>query len=59
VNEALKRALGDRRAFPYLIVKTDRIPGTLRHRVGLSLPSEAITIAVSLPRAARSSFRVI
>jgi hypothetical protein len=49
VNEALKRALGERRAFPYLIAKIDRIPGTLRHRVGLSLPPEAITIAASLP----------
>jgi CRISPR-associated protein (TIGR02584 family) len=49
VNEALKRALGERRALPYLITKLDRIEGSLRHRVGLSLPPEAITIAASLP----------
>jgi CRISPR-associated protein (TIGR02584 family) len=51
VKRALKRALGERRALPYLIGRLDPIPGSRRHRFGLSLPPEAITIApVSLPR---------
>jgi hypothetical protein len=51
VNEALRRALGERRAFPYLISKLDRIAGSRRHRVGLSLPPEAITVEpASLPQ---------
>jgi CRISPR-associated protein (TIGR02584 family) len=49
VNAALKRALGERRAAPYLIGRIETIPGSRRHRFGLSLPREAITIAVSLP----------
>jgi CRISPR-associated protein (TIGR02584 family) len=50
VNRALLRALGGRHAAPYLIGQLDRIAGTRRHRVGLSLPPAAITIApASLP----------
>ena len=50
VNRAIERALGERRAKPYLIVKLDRIAGSRRHRFGLSLPPEAITIGpASLP----------
>jgi len=49
VNQAIERAL-DRRARPYLIVKLDRVRGSRRHRVGVLLPPEAITIApASLP----------
>jgi hypothetical protein len=49
VNRAIARALGERRALPYLIGKLDRIEHTRIHRYGLSLPPEAITIAASLP----------
>jgi CRISPR-associated protein (TIGR02584 family) len=50
VNGTLKRTLGARRALPYLIGKLDPIPGSRRHRFGLSLLPEAITIApASLP----------
>jgi CRISPR-associated protein NE0113 (Cas_NE0113) len=50
VKRAIERSLGERRALPYLIGKLDPIPGSRRHRFGLSLPPEAITIAaVSLP----------
>jgi len=45
---ALKRALGERRASPYLIARLDPIAGTRYHHFGLSLPPEAITIAPSL-----------
>jgi hypothetical protein len=45
VNRAIKRALGDRLATPYLIVKLDPIAGSRIHRFGLSLPPETITIA--------------
>jgi len=50
VNAALKRALGERRAAPYLIGRLDTIAGSRRHRFGLSLPPEAVTIAASLRR---------
>jgi CRISPR-associated protein (TIGR02584 family) len=50
VNRAVKRALGERLAGPYLIVKLDPIAGSRLHHFGLSLQPEAITIAVaSLP----------
>jgi hypothetical protein len=50
VNNALRRALGERWALPYLIGKLDRIGGTRLHRYGLSLPPEVISIApASLP----------
>jgi hypothetical protein len=45
VNAALKRALGVRRAHPYLIGRLDMLPGTRVHRFGLALPPAAITIA--------------
>jgi CRISPR-associated protein (TIGR02584 family) len=48
VNAALKRALGDRRASPYLIGRLDPIVGTRYHRFGLSLSPEAIVIVPSL-----------
>jgi CRISPR-associated protein (TIGR02584 family) len=52
INRAIERALGERRALPYLIVQLDRIAGSRRHRFGLSLPPEAITIGpASLPAA--------
>jgi CRISPR-associated protein (TIGR02584 family) len=50
VNGTFKRALGERRASPYLIAKLEPIAGTRYHRFGLALPPEAITIApASLP----------
>ena len=49
VNGTLKRKLGARRASPYLIGRLDTIPGSRRHRFGLALPPEAVTIAASLP----------
>jgi len=50
VNQALTRALGERRASPYLIRKLSSIAGTRRHRFGLSLGPEEVTIAsASLP----------
>jgi CRISPR-associated protein NE0113 (Cas_NE0113) len=50
INRAFKRALGKRWASPYLIETLGLIAGTRYHRFGLSLPSEAITIAAaSLP----------
>jgi CRISPR-associated protein (TIGR02584 family) len=54
VNRAIERALGERRAKPYLIVKLDRIAGSRRHRFGLSLPPEAITIGPASLRAQHS-----
>jgi CRISPR-associated protein (TIGR02584 family) len=51
VNQALKRALGERRAQPYLIAKLDAVAGTRYHRFGLSLPPEAITVAPAKPAA--------
>jgi CRISPR-associated protein (TIGR02584 family) len=50
INGALRRALGERRAEPYLIVKLEKIADTRYHRFGLALPPEAITVAAaSLP----------
>jgi CRISPR-associated protein (TIGR02584 family) len=51
VNGALKRALGERRASPYLIVALDPIAGTRYRRFGLALPPEAVTIAGASLRA--------
>lgn len=52
INRAIKRALGERRAAPYLICQLDRISASRRHRFGLSLPGETITIdAASLSSA--------
>lgn len=48
VNGTLKRALGARRAGPYLIGKLDPIAGTRYRRFGLALPPTAITITASL-----------
>jgi CRISPR-associated protein (TIGR02584 family) len=48
VNQALRRALGAHRAAPYLIVRLDTIAGSRRHRFGLALLPEAVTIAASL-----------
>jgi CRISPR-associated protein (TIGR02584 family) len=45
LNRALKRALGERRAAPYLITRLTPIPGTRYHQFGLSLPPEAVMIA--------------
>jgi CRISPR-associated protein (TIGR02584 family) len=47
VNGALRGALGQRLAAPYLIVKLNPIAGTPYHGFGLSLPPEAITIAAA------------
>ena len=44
VNRALTKALGKRRAEPYLITALEFIPGTRYHRFGLQLPSAAITV---------------
>lgn len=44
INRAIKLALGERRAVPYLITKLDPIKGTHYHRFGLDLPGEVITI---------------
>jgi plasmid maintenance system killer protein len=49
VNRAVKRALGERLAAPYLIVKLDPIAGNRIHPFGLSLPPGSVTIAASLP----------
>jgi CRISPR-associated protein (TIGR02584 family) len=50
LNGALKRALGERWALPYLMVKLDKISRTRLYRYGLSLPAEAITVVpASLP----------
>jgi CRISPR-associated protein (TIGR02584 family) len=48
VNGKLRRELGARRAAPYLIGSLELIPGSRRHRFGLALPPEAVTIAASL-----------
>jgi CRISPR-associated protein (TIGR02584 family) len=45
LNRALTRALGERLAAPYRIVRLEREPGRKAHRYGLLLPPEAITIA--------------
>ena len=45
LNGALKRALGQRLALPYLIVKLGRLTGTPYQSFGLALQPEAITIA--------------
>ena len=44
MNAQLVDLLGQRRAAPYLIAKTEPIPGTRYRRIGLELPSEAIEI---------------
>jgi hypothetical protein len=44
INRGIERALGERWAPPYKIYQIERIAGTRRHRFGLSLPPEAITI---------------
>ncbi len=53
VNAALKRALGARRAHPYLIGRLDMLPGTRVHRFGLALPPAVITIVGASLRAQR------
>jgi len=53
LNGALKRALGERRAAPYLIARLEPIAGTRYHRFGLSLPPEAIAIAAASLRGRR------
>jgi hypothetical protein len=59
VNRAFRRALGERLASPYLIVKTEPIAGSRLHRFGLSLPPDAITIApASLPAQRRRADKV-
>jgi CRISPR-associated protein (TIGR02584 family) len=50
VNGTLRRALGQRRAPPYLIERLGPIAGTRYHRFGLSLAPEAITIAAGTRR---------
>jgi len=57
INSALKNALGERRAMPYLISVLDPLPikGRRCRPYGLSLPAEAITIhAAGLPARQRS-----
>ena len=44
VNQAIRKALGERRAKPYLVERLERIPGTRYHRFGLGLPPERISI---------------
>jgi hypothetical protein len=44
-NRAIKRALGDRLAAPYLIEKLEPVAGRRIHQFGLSLPPGTITIA--------------
>jgi CRISPR-associated protein (TIGR02584 family) len=55
VNRAIRRALGERLAAPYLIVKLDPIAGSRINRFGLLLPSETITIARTSVRAHRDA----
>jgi CRISPR-associated protein (TIGR02584 family) len=45
VNDALERALGERRAWPYRIARLGPIAGTRYYRFGLALTPAAITIA--------------
>jgi CRISPR-associated protein (TIGR02584 family) len=54
VNGALKSALGERLASPYLIVKLEPIAGTPYHCFGLPLPPEAITIVATSLSARRA-----
>jgi hypothetical protein len=51
----VNRALGDRLAAPYLIVKLDLIAESGIHRFGLSLPPETITIARANVRTQRGA----
>ena len=44
INRQLEQSLGRRRAAPYLIVQTERVPGTRYNRLGLTLSPEAIRI---------------
>ena len=44
INRQLGQSLGRRRAAPYLIAQTERIPGTRYRRLGLTLSPEAIRI---------------
>ena len=44
VNNAIKKALGVRRAQHYLVSRQELIPGTRFNRSGLNLPAESITI---------------
>jgi CRISPR-associated protein (TIGR02584 family) len=53
LNRALQRALGERRALPYLVGKLDSVPGGQAHRFGLSLPPEAVTIVPASLRTQR------
>jgi CRISPR-associated protein (TIGR02584 family) len=55
LKRALQRALGERRASPYLIGKLDPVPGSHVHWFGLALPPEAITITPASLRAQRSA----
>jgi CRISPR-associated protein (TIGR02584 family) len=50
VNRAVKRALGERLAAPYLVVKLDPVAGSRIYHFGLSVGQGSITIApASLP----------
>ena len=51
INDDLKRALGKRRARPYLIAVQDRIAGSRYRRSGLALPPDAIKVTSSKPGA--------
>ncbi|WP_022947130.1 CRISPR-associated protein [Methylohalobius crimeensis] len=44
VNDAIKKALGERRAKPYLVVKLEKIPHTKYHRYGLALASDVVRV---------------
>ncbi len=56
VHKAIRKALGERRAEPYLLHPLGPIPGSRYRRQGLSLPASAITIAApSLPSAHKSA----
>jgi CRISPR-associated protein (TIGR02584 family) len=50
VHDAIRNALGERRAQPYLLQSLGLIPGTRYHRKGLTLPPRAIRVmAPGLP----------
>lgn len=56
VHKAIRGALGERRAAPYLLHHLEPIPRTRYHRQGLTLPASTITIATpSLPSKQRQA----
>lgn len=57
IKNALVKALGTRRAAPYLIAELDCIPGTRYRRSGLTLPPEVIRIGGAAQNGGAASLR--